>query len=146
MDIDKIQDIIRPVGTHYRKAQYIHSISNRLLDDHNGIVPCDRDYLESLDGIGHKTCNVVLNELFGVPSIAVDTHVSRVSKRLGFSSLDADVLEIEKNLMEIFPKEKWGRIHLQLLLFGRHICKSKNPKCEMCPFKEKLCKQKGLTK
>ena len=144
MDIEKIESIIRPVGTYTRKAKYIKDIAHKLLTECNGHVPRDRAYIESLPGIGHKSCNVVLNEIYKEPAIAVDTHVSRVSKRLGFSNETDDVLKIERTLMEKFPREKWGRLHLQLLLFGRHICKSKKPDCTNCPFRDKLCKQKDL--
>lgn len=144
MNIDKIQEIIRPVGTQIRKSQYIISIAQKLLFDYDGVVPCDRSYIESLPGVGHKTCNVILSELFNEPAIAVDTHVSRVSKRLGFSKANANPNEVEKDLMRIFPKEKWGKLHLQLLLFGRYICKSQKPLCKNCPFKKTLCIEKNL--
>lgn len=144
LDINTIENIIRPVGTFTRKALYLKNIATRLLNDYDGIVPADREYIESLPGVGHKTCNVVLNELYDIPAIAVDTHVSRVSKRLGLTSSDSDVVKIEKDLMDLFPEKSWGRVHLQLLLFGRHTCKSKKPLCNSCPFKNNICKQKDL--
>ena len=128
-----LEQIIYPVGTHKRKAIYVKEVANRLVMDHNGVVPNDRKYLESLPGVGHKTCNVVLSNLFNVPAIAVDTHVSRVAKRLELTKSD-DVSIIEDDLMHFFPKEKWGRVHHQLVLFGRYICKAKNPECQKCPF------------
>ena len=97
-DIDDIIDIIRPIGTFNKKANNIISISKSLLNDKNGIVPNDRTYLESLDGVGRKTTNVVLSNLYNVPCIAVDTHVSRVSQRLGIAKTTDDVLKIEKKL------------------------------------------------
>lgn len=144
LDIEEIQKIIRPVGTQSRKSIYLVTIAKKLLNDYNGIVPSNRDYIESLPGVGHKTCNVVLSELFNVPAIAVDTHVSRVSKRLGLADNNASVQDVEERLMEQFPKERWGKLHLQLLLFGRHICKSQKPRCDKCPFKDNLCKVKDL--
>lgn len=133
-----IEEIIYPVGTYTRKAEYIKKIAKALVEDHNGVVPNDRDYLESLPGVGHKTCNVVLSNLYNVPALAVDTHVSRVAGRLDLTN-STDVKKIEEDLMKFFPKEKWGRVHHQLVLFGRYICKSKNPDCKKCPFN---CKEK----
>ena len=105
------------------------------------MLPSDRAYLESLPGVGRKTCNVVLSNLYDVPAIAVDTHVKRVANRLGIVNSD-DVLEIENKLMKFFPKDKWSRVHHQLVLFGRYICKSMKPDCDNCPFINK-CKYKN---
>ena len=135
-----IEDIIYPVGTHKKKAMYIKRIVNELVNNYNGKVPNDRRFLESLPGVGRKTCNVVLSNLFDVPAIAVDTHVARVSNRLGIVNTD-DVVMIEKKLMDFFPKNKWSRLHHQMVLFGRYICKSKNPNCHECPFN---CKHKKI--
>jgi len=141
IDIKEIENIIRPVGTYKRKSFYIKEIATRLIEDYNGIVPNDRDYLESLPGVGRKTTNVVISNLFNEPAIAVDTHVERVSKRLGLVGLYDDVLIVEQKLMKFIPKEKWSRVHHQLVLFGRYNCKSQKPECESCPFKNK-CKFK----
>lgn len=139
MDETKIEEIIKPVGTQKRKSEYVKKICQILLEKYDGIVPMDREFIESLPGIGHKTCNVFLSEIYDVPAIAVDTHVTRVSKRLGFAEDNDDVIKIENKLCKMFPKEKWGRLHLQLVLFGRYFCKSKKPLCEDCPFKDKIC-------
>ncbi len=139
LDLKTIEDIIRPIGTYTRKAIYVKEIANRLLTDEKGIVPNNREYLETLPGVGRKVANVVLSNLFNEPCIAVDTHVNRVAKRLGFAEENADVFEVEKKLMKIFPKNKWSRLHHQLVLFGRYTCKSKNPMCKECPFINK-CK------
>lgn len=141
LDLKIIEDIIRPVGTYTRKAVYIKEIANKLINDYNGKVPNDRDYLETLPGVGRKTTNVVLANLYDVPAIAVDTHVNRVSKRLNIANLNDDVLVVEEKLMKFFPEDKWSRLHHQLVLFGRYFCKSKNPLCNDCPFKTK-CKGK----
>ncbi len=138
--IKNIEDIIYPVGTYKRKAEYISVIAKRLVNDYDGNVPNDRKYLESLPGVGRKTCNVVLSNIYNVPAIAVDTHVARVSKRLELTKSD-DVLEIEKDLMKFFPENKWSRVHHQLVLFGRYTCKSKNPLCDKCPFKCKCMRK-----
>ena len=125
-NIKTIESIIYPVGTYKRKAEYIISIAKNLVKDYIGKVPPDREYLENLPGVGRKTCNVVLSNIFGIPCIAVDTHVARVANRLGLSK-SSDVYVIEKDLMNIFPQDTWIRVHHQLVLFGRYTCKSKNP-------------------
>lgn len=140
LDVLKIEDMIKSVGTQKRKAQYVKEICRRLLAETEGKVPHNREFVESLPGIGHKTCNVVFAEIFGDATIAVDTHVSRVSRRLGWASEDDDVLKIEKKLQNIFPQNCWSKLHLQLVLFGRHHCTSRNPECEICPFNKTICK------
>ncbi len=134
LDLKVIENIIKPIGTYTRKAVYVQEIAKRLLKEQNGIIPNNREYLESLPGVGRKVANVVLSNLFDYPAIAVDTHVNRVSKRLGLANDNANVLEVEKQLMQQFPKNKWSRLHHQLVLFGRYYCKSKNPQCRVCPF------------
>lgn len=139
LDLNVIENIIKSVGTYQRKASYVKKIANRLIIDYKGIVPNNRKYLENLPGVGRKTTNVVLANLFNEPAIAVDTHVARVSKRLGLVKENDDVNTIEKKLMKYFPKNKWIRLHHQLVLFGRYYCKSQKPLCENCIFKDK-CK------
>ncbi len=141
LDTHIIESIIRPVGTQKRKSEYIHTIANILLKETAGKVPHDRAFVESLPGIGHKTCNVVFSEIYYEPTFAVDTHVARVSKRLGLTKENSDVVQIEHDLMKFFPKEKWGRLHVQFVLFGRYTCKAVKPLCENCPFKNKECKR-----
>ncbi len=136
--IEDVINIIRSIGTYKKKALNVILISQKLLK--YGFVPNDRNFLESLPGVGRKTTNVVLSILYNEPCIAVDTHVSRVSKRLGLSSLDDDVLVIEKKLTKKFKKYNLSRIHHQLLLFGRYYCKAINPLCDTCKLK-KYCKE-----
>ena len=138
-NIKDIEKIIYSCGNYRKKAQYIISISKSLLEDYNGVVPNNRYYLESLPGVGRKTTNVVLSNIFDVPAIAVDTHVERVSKRLNLANEKDTVLEVEKKLMKKIPKNKWSRVHHQLVLFGRYTCKSIKPECEKCLLKE-YCK------
>lgn len=137
--LKEIERIIRSCGSYTKKASYIKTISIRLLEDFDGIVPNDREYLESLPGVGRKTCNVVLSNLYDVPAIAVDTHVARVSVRLGLAKDSDTVFMIEQKLMKKFPKNKWSRLHHQLVLFGRYKCKAIKPECEHCPF-QSICK------
>lgn len=137
--LEDLKDIIRPIGTFNKKALNIKSISKKLIERCNGIVPNDRKVLESLDGVGRKTANVVLSNIYDVPCIAVDTHVSRVSKRLGIAKKDDDVRTIEDKLTKKFKDENLCRLHHQLLLFGRYHCKAMNPECDSCGLK-KYCK------
>ena len=134
-DINDIIDIIKPIGTFNKKASNVINIAKSLLINQNGIVPNNRAYLESLSGVGRKTTNVVLSNLYDVPCIAVDTHVSRVSKRLGLAKRNDDVLTIERKLNKKFPKDKLSRLHHQLVLFGRYYCKAQSPMCENCKLK-----------
>ena len=140
-NINEIEDIIKPIGTYHNKAKYIIEVAKRLINEQNGIVPNDSDYIESLPGVGHKTCNVFLSNIYNVPRIAVDTHVARTSKRIGFVNESDDVLTIEHKLMVIIPKNEWSRRHHQLVLFGRYICKAKKPNCSECLLNN-LCQYK----
>ena len=133
--LSDVEKIIHSLGSSTKKASYIVGIAQKLVEDCNGKVPNNRVYLESLKGVGRKTCNVVLANLFQSDAIAVDTHVNRVSKRLGLAKEKDNVLVVEKKLMRVFPKEKWSRLHHQLVLFGRYNCKAINPLCENCKLK-----------
>ena len=131
-EVQDIINIIKPIGTFNKKAKNVISIAKSLIDDYDGKVPNDRFYLEKLDGVGRKTANVVLANLYNVPCIAVDTHVARVSKRIGIAKYNDDVLTIEKKLNKIFLESQLVKLHHQLVLFGRYYCKSKNPMCAGC--------------
>ena len=138
-DIKDIESIIRPIGTYKKKAIFIKEIVNRLISDNIKIIPNDREYLSSLPGVGRKTINVFLSVIYNEPTIAVDTHVSRVSKRLGLANESDDVIIVEKKLMKRIPEDKWNRVHHQLVFFGRYKCKSINPLCDDCKLKD-ICK------
>ena len=127
-----IEKIIYSCGNYKKKSEYIRNIAKNLLKDYDGKVPNDREYLESLSGVGRKTVNVVLSNIYNEPLIAVDTHVDRVSKRLGLANDEDNVLQVENKLMKKIPKSLWSRTHHQLVLFGRYICKSKKPNCNEC--------------
>lgn len=139
--IEEIMDIIRPIGTFHKKAQFVHKIAGILHDKYNDKVVNDRKVLESLPGVGRKTANVVLSNLFDIPAIAVDTHVSRVSKRLSLAKDTDDVSIIEKKLMRKIDKKNWSKRHHQFVLFGRYHCKAMNPSCDICKLKD-VCKRK----
>lgn len=137
--LEDIIDIIRPIGTYNRKAVYLLEIANILWNKYDGKVPCYRKDLETMPGIGRKVANVVLSEWFKEPCIAVDTHVDRVSKRLGLAKKSDSVIQVEKKLQKVYSKENWSKRHLQMVLFGRYHCKSQRPLCEKCKLKD-ICK------
>lgn len=136
-----LEDIIRPVGSFRKKASYLKEIASRLVNEFDGVVPTDRDVLESFPGVGRKTVNVFLAEFYHYPAIAVDTHVERVSKRLKLAYQKDSVLDVERKLMKKVPKEHWSKFHLQMVLFGRYYCKAVKPLCKDCPLKE-YCREK----
>lgn len=138
-DIEEIKNIIKPIGTYNKKAKNVIEIAKELKSI--GYVPNDRNYLESLPGVGRKTTNVVLSNIYNVPCIAVDTHVERVSKRLALAQKKSDVRKVEDRLNKLFPEEKLCRLHHQLVLFGRYYCKSQNPQCDTCKLVD-ICKYK----
>lgn len=140
-NLSDLEEIIRPVGSFRKKAAFLKGIATRLVDEFNGVVPIDREVLESFPGVGRKTVNVFLGEFYGVPAIAVDTHVERVSKRLKLAYLNDSVLYVERKLMKKVPKDRWARFHLQMVLFGRYYCKAVKPLCKDCPLKE-FCREK----
>lgn len=139
--LSDLESIIRPVGSFRKKAYYLKEIARRLVDEFDGVVPVDREVLESFPGVGRKTVNVFLAEFYGLPAIAVDTHVERVSKRLKLAYLKDSVLDVERKLMKKVPKDRWARFHLQMVLFGRYYCKALKPLCKSCPLKE-FCREK----
>lgn len=137
--INDIEDIIREIGTFRKKSIYVKEIASKLVNDGYSYVPNDRAYIENLPGVGHKTANVFLSNIYGIDAIAVDTHVSRVSKRLGLVRKNDDVSKIEKKLEKKIPRDRWSKTHHQLVLFGRYYCKAVKPECNNCKIKE-LCK------
>ena len=137
--LEDIQQIIREIGTFKKKSIFIKNIASSLVKDHNSTVPNDRKYLETLSGVGRKTTNVFLSEYYGIPAIAVDTHVERVSKRLKLALEKATVTEVEQSLMKKIPKKRWIKTHHQLIFFGRYHCKAINPNCSNCKL-QSICK------
>lgn len=132
-NLTDVELILKSIGLYKTKARNIIKTAQILVDNYNGQVPKMHKELETLPGVGRKTANVVLGEVYAIPGIAVDTHVSRVAKRLNISSQDADVKEIEADLMQKIPKKDWVISHHRLIFFGRYHCLAKNPKCEVCP-------------
>ncbi|MGM9903960.1 endonuclease III [Enterococcus hirae] len=131
--VEEIISKIKTIGLYRNKAKNIKACAQQLLDRFDGQVPRTREELVSLPGVGRKTANVVLGDAFGIPAIAVDTHVERVSKRLRICKLDASVLEVEQTLMKKVPEELWVKTHHTLIFFGRYHCTARSPRCEVCP-------------
>lgn len=138
-NLQDVSNIVHELGSYTKKAQAVIAIANILVDKYQGKVPNKRKDLESLPMVGRKTANVVLSEYFKVPNIAVDTHVNRVSKRLGLAKESDDVLEVEAKLKRKFKREDWNKRHHQLVLFGRYYCKAIAPLCDNCKLKS-ICK------
>ncbi|MCI5734285.1 MAG: endonuclease III [Tenericutes bacterium] len=131
-NIKDIENIIKELGNYHKKSEAIINIAKILDEKYNGKVVNNRKVLENLPMVGRKTTNVVLSELFNEPTIAVDTHVERVSKRLGLVKKDDDVIKIEEKLKRKFDKNIWSKLHKQFVLFGRYYCTSKKPSCNKC--------------
>ncbi|MFC5732965.1 endonuclease III [Cytobacillus gottheilii] len=140
VSLEELQQDIRSIGLYRNKAKNIQKLCRMLIDEYNGTVPKTRDELVELPGVGRKTANVVMSVAFGVPAIAVDTHVERVSKRLAFCRWKDSVLEVEKTLMRKVPEEEWSVTHHRLIFFGRYHCKAQNPQCPECPLLE-MCRE-----
>ena len=135
--LKSIENLIRPTGFFHNKAKNIKNCSKALLDRHSGQVPQTLDKLVKLPGVGRKTANVVLGAAFGICGVVVDTHVARISARLGLTE-NKDPVKIEFDLMKIIPKREWNDFSLQLIFFGRETCTARKPKCPTCPL-DKLC-------
>lgn len=137
--VEDISYIIKSIGSFRKKAVYTKEIARILDEKYNGVLPNSRKALESMPGVGRKTTNVVLSNIYNVPNIAVDTHVERISKRLGLAKDGDDVRTVEEKLKRKFKRENWSRRHHQLVLFGRYYCKAISPNCEECKLKD-YCK------
>ena len=140
--LPELESDLHSIGLYRNKAKNIKAMAMALQARFNGVVPASHDALISLPGVGRKTANVVMAEGFGYPAIAVDTHVERISKRLGFAKPDDTVLTVEKKLMKTIPKNRWIKTHHQMIFFGRYHCKAMSPHCKECPLVD-LCKEKN---
>lgn len=129
---EKVESIIKTIGLYKTKAKNIINLSQILVEKFDGEIPSNRTDLESLPGVGRKTANVVLSNAFGHNVIAVDTHVSRVAKRLGIALESDNVLTIESKIEEYFNQGDLKKLHHQLIFFGRYHCTARNPKCSSC--------------
>jgi len=138
---EKLKQIIHSCGFYNNKSKSIISATTSIINDFNGQVPCNMEDLTSLDGVGRKTANVVLAEAFNKPAIAVDTHVLRVSKRLGLTSSNSSPEKCEQDLLKLVPSTNQAKFHIQTVFFGRYFCKAIKPECENCKLKT-ICKRK----
>lgn len=139
VSVEELESDIRRIGLFRNKAKSIQGLCRLLLEDYGGEIPSRHEDLVKLPGVGRKTANVVVSNAFGVPAIAVDTHVERVAKRIGLVAENASVLDVEEKLMRFTPKEKWTQTHHTLIFFGRYHCKAQRPNCADCPLRS-LCK------
>ncbi len=139
-NLTEMEEDIRSIGFYHNKAKNLIACARRLLEDFGGEVPSDIDALTSLPGVGRKTANVIRGNIFHIDSIVVDTHVGRISRRLGLTQ-KTDPTEVEYELMKVLPKDHWIRYNIQIITFGRSICTARSPKCELCPLFD-LCKSK----
>ncbi|MFS0871221.1 endonuclease III [Paenibacillus xylanilyticus] len=138
--LEELEQDIRRIGLYRNKAKHIQNMCRILIEQYGGDVPQEHDQLVTLPGVGRKTANVVVSNAFGVPAIAVDTHVERVSKRLGLAGWDDSVLEVEKKLMKRVPRDEWTLTHHRIIFFGRYHCKAQNPQCHICPLLD-ICRE-----
>ncbi len=134
-DLAELEKDIHSTGFYRNKAKNIIACTQRLLSQYKGIVPSDIDDLTSLAGVGRKTANVIRGNIYNIPSIVVDTHVKRVSRRLGLTK-EEDPVKIEFDLMRKLPTEQWIPYNIQIITHGRNICNARSPKCEMCFLRE----------
>ena len=138
LSLKEIEDIIKPCGFFHAKAKSLKSLSEDIVEKFGGTIPETKEKLKTLRGVGEKTANVVIANAFSVPAIAVDTHVFRVSNRLGIAKSQS-VLGVQKQLESNFPREFWIDLHHSLVLHGRYVCKARKPDCENCSLKQ-FCK------
>lgn len=149
--LEELEQDIRSIGLYRNKAKNIQKLSRMMMDEMGGEVPTTQQELVKLPGVGRKTANVVASVAFGVPAIAVDTHVERVSKRLGFCRWKDNVTEVEETLMRKIPMDEWSDTHHRMIFFGRYHCKAQSPNCLECPLLD-LCREgqkrmkKGMVK
>jgi endonuclease-3 len=138
--LEQIEALIRPTGFFRNKAKSLKNCSKALVEKYDGTVPGTMAELVNLPGVGRKTANVMLGGAFGIPGIVVDTHVARISQRLGLTE-NKDPVKIEFDLMQKIPEAEWSDFSLRLIFFGRETCTARNPKCDGCPLKDLCCCQ-----
>jgi endonuclease-3 len=132
LPVEEIRQLIRKIGLTAQKAKSLQGLSEILVREHGGQVPPTFEALEALPGVGHKTASVVLNQAFGIPTFAVDTHIHRLAARWGLSS-GKNVVETERDLKRVFPESTWGRVHLEIIYFGREHCPALYHNLDACP-------------
>lgn len=143
LSVEEIREIIKPCGLSPRKSKAIHELSQILIDKHDGIVPDNYEDLEFLPGVGHKTAAVVMSQAFGIPAFPVDTHIHRLLYRWGISN-GKSVEQTEKDAKKVFPKEKWNKLHLQIIFYGRSHSPARSPKLSVDYITEAIGTKKVL--
>lgn len=143
LSVEEIREIIKPCGLSPRKSKAIHRLSEILIEKHNGIVPDNYEDLEFLPGVGHKTAAVVMSQAFGIPAFPVDTHIHRLLYRWGISN-GKSVEQTEKDAKKVFPKEKWNKLHLQIIFYGRSHSPARSPKLSVDYITEAIGTKKVL--
>ncbi|MCB0570010.1 MAG: endonuclease III [Phaeodactylibacter sp.] len=138
LEVEEIREVIRPCGLAPRKSEAISRLSGILVEQYKGKVPQSFEELEALPGVGHKTASVVMSQAFGVPAFPVDTHIHRLAYRWGLST-GKNVEKTEADLKQLFPREKWNKLHLQIIYFGRQYCPARGHDPLKCP----ICKDYG---
>lgn len=133
---EDVEKIIHPIGMSKNKANNTIGIAKMLLENYNGIVPSDKDELQKLPGVGNKTAGVIRAEIFKIPDLPVDTHILRITKRLGLAKENDGPYETEMKLKKLIPEASWIKTHHQLIHFGRYHCLARSPKCENCKLRE----------
>lgn len=141
-DIKDVEQLISSLGLYRNKARSIRNFAREVTEGYDGEIPDTMEELVTLSGVGRKCANVILAECYGIPSLAVDTHVARISKRLGLVYQKDDVNTIERKLKKKIPEERWILSHHQMIFFGRYLCHARNPECKRCPFIE-ICHEKN---
>lgn len=140
--LEDIEETIKQIGLYKNKAKNLKGIVHDLITRFNYVVPSDKDLLQTLPGVGNKTAGVIRAEIFKIPDLPVDTHVSRIAKRLKLAKKDDDPIEVENKLKKLIPEDRWIKSHHQFIHFGRYFCTSRNPMCEKCKISD-LCINKG---
>ena len=137
--LEEIEERIKQLGLYKNKAKNIKGIVHKIITDFDGKLPSDKDLLQTLPGIGNKSAGVIRIEVFKIPDLPVDTHIIRISNRLGIATSKDEPIDIEKKLKKLIPESNWIKTHHQLIHFGRYFCTARSPKCEECALR-KYCK------
>ena len=139
--LEEIEEVIKPIGLYKNKAKNLKGIVKDLVERFNYQVPSDKDLLMTLPGVGNKTAGVIRAEIFHIPDLPVDTHILRISKRLGLANQKDEPIDVERKLKKAIPEERWIKSHHQLIHFGRYFCTARSPKCAECKIRD-FCKNK----
>lgn len=138
--LEDVEEIIKSIGLYKNKAKNVIGIAQSLIEKFDGVIPEDKDLLQTLPGVGNKTAGVIRAEIFHIPDLPVDTHILRISKRFDLVNKDAEPLEVEMKLKRLIDESRWIKTHHQLIHFGRYLCTARKPACESCKLSH-ICKK-----